>query len=153
MSGGLNRFAVAALVAGVLLAAPTAAYACSGGPSAENVYSECLPTGGGSKPTSGKSGTTGPTAKPLPVSKQLRRKLAHAGGRDKGVLYRLVANPELRASRGLEPGSPTASSAPSALGSAFDLGSGPTALLAILAGTAVLLLGASGWRGWRRWHR
>ena len=42
---------------------------------------------------------------------------------------------------------------PSAVGSAFDLGSGPTALLLALAGTAVLLLAASGVRGWRRSHR
>ncbi|HEX4520214.1 MAG TPA: hypothetical protein VH063_11600 [Gaiellaceae bacterium] len=42
---------------------------------------------------------------------------------------------------------------PSAVGSAFDLGSGPTALLIALAGTAVLLLGATGVRGWRRSHR
>jgi hypothetical protein len=42
---------------------------------------------------------------------------------------------------------------PSAVGSAFDLGSGPTALLIALAGTAVLLLAASGARSWRRSHR
>jgi hypothetical protein len=44
-------------------------------------------------------------------------------------------------------------SAPSALGSAFDLGSGPTALLIVLAGTAFLLLGGSGLHFWRRSHR
>jgi hypothetical protein len=51
------------------------------------------------------------------------------------------------------PSSSSAAGAPSALGSAFDLGSGPTALLAALAGTAVLLLAASGLRVWRHRHR
>jgi hypothetical protein len=41
-------------------------------------------------------------------------------------------------------------SEPTAVSSAFDLGSGPTALLIILAGTAVLLLAASGFRGVRQ---
>ena len=67
-------------------------------------------------------------------------------------------------SRALPPGSDAAlrralesssqeSATPSAVGSAFDLGSGPTALLLALAGTAVLLLGGSGLRVWRRSHR
>jgi hypothetical protein len=43
--------------------------------------------------------------------------------------------------------------APSAIGSAFDLGSGPTLLLIVLAGTAFLLLGGSGMRVWRGRHR
>jgi hypothetical protein len=50
-------------------------------------------------------------------------------------------------------GPTSATSAPSALGSAFDLGSGPTALLIVLAGTAFLLLGGSGLHFWRRSHR
>jgi hypothetical protein len=41
-------------------------------------------------------------------------------------------------------------SAPTAVGSAFDLGSGPTALLIVLAGTAVVLLAATGVRGARQ---
>jgi uncharacterized iron-regulated membrane protein len=53
----------------------------------------------------------------------------------------------------LDNSTPSASegTAPSAVGSAFDLGSGPTALLLVLAGTAVVLLGGSGLRLWR--HR
>jgi hypothetical protein len=70
--------------------------------------------------------------------------LAHAG-HDKALLSKLVANP---APSNLE--STGTASAPSAIGSAFDLGSGPTALLLILAGTAVVLLGGSGLRFWRR---
>jgi hypothetical protein len=152
--GGLNRLLLAAVVAGAVLVAPTAASAsgCSGGPSAENVYSECLPSGGGSKPTNGGKAGTSSAQQPIPISKQLRRKLAHAKI-DHNLLYQLVTNPGYGATRGVPSTGVTAASAPSALGSAFDLGSGPTALLAVLAGTAVLLLAASGVRGWRHWRR
>jgi hypothetical protein len=157
--GGLNRLAVAGIIAGALLAAPSAAVAsggCSGGPSAEHVYTECIPSGSGGKPTSAaktkaSKGSTGSTA-PLPVPKRLRRVLAHAKG-DKRLLESLVTNPGFGASRGLKSTGSTAATAPSALGSAFDLGSGPTALLALLAATAVLLLGGSGFRVWRHRHR
>jgi len=145
--GGLNRALAAALVAGAALIAPSAAFACSGGPSAVNVYKECLPSGGGSKPTSGGNKGTA-----LPVSSQTARALAHAG-KDRRLLSNLVRNPGLGASRKLQSVSAGATEAPSALGSAFDLGSGPTALLAVLAGTAFLLLGGSGFRVWRQRHR
>ena len=148
MFGGLNRALAAALVAGVALIAPSAALACNGGPSAVNVYKECLPSGGGSKPTSGGSSK----ATTLPVSSQTARALAHAGN-DKGVLSNLVRNPGLGASRELQSHGAASAKAPSALGSAFDLGSGPTALLAVLLGTAALLLGAGGFRSWRHWRR
>jgi len=145
--GGLNRALAAALVAGAVLVAPSAALACNGGPSAVNVYKECLPSGGGSKPTScgTRKGTT------LPVSSKTARALAHAG-KDKNVLSNLVRNPDLGAVRELQSFGATSTKAPSALGSAFDLGSGPTALLAVLIGTVVLLLGAGSFRGWRRWR-
>jgi hypothetical protein len=143
--GGLNRLIATALVAGAVLVAPSAALACTGGPSAVNVYKECLPSGSGSKPTSG--GGAGST---LSLSKETARALAHAG-KDRHLLSELVRNPGLGASRELQSAGAGSTRAPSALGSAFDLGSGPTALLAVLAATAVLLLGATGVRGWR--HR
>jgi hypothetical protein len=146
--GGLNRALAAALVAGVALIAPSGALACSGGPSAVNVYKECVPSGGGSKPTSGGSKQT----TTLPVSSRTARALTHAG-KDKRVLSDLVRNPGLGgAPRALQSVGSASTKAPSALGSAFDLGSGPTALLAVLIGTALLLLGAGGFRGWRRWR-
>ncbi len=150
MFGGLNRLLAAAFVAGAVLVAPSAALACNGGPSAQNVYKECLSTGGGSNPTS--TGGKGSTS--LPISKQTSQALKRAG-KDKRFLHNLVTNPGLGASqsRVLASHSVSSAKAPSALGSAFDLGFGPTALLAVLAGTAVLLLGAGGWRGWRRWRR
>jgi hypothetical protein len=46
-----------------------------------------------------------------------------------------------------------AGTSPTALGSAFDLGSGPTLLLIVLAGSAVLILTGSGVRFWHRSHR
>jgi hypothetical protein len=144
--GGLNRLLAAAFVAGAVLVAPTAAQACNGGASAVNVYKECVPGGGGSKPTSSSGSTQ------LPISKQTSRALQSAG-KDKGVLTNLVTNPGLGATRELASRGASSAEAPSALGSAFDLGSGPTALLAVLIGTALLLLGSSGFRVWRHRHR
>jgi hypothetical protein len=139
--GGLRRLLLVGFVAGVVLTAPTAAFACGGSnPSAVNVYVECLDGGGGSKPTN----HSGPTTTPVSGG-PAARVLAHAGP-DKALLSKLVggSNPSMH--------STGAATSPSAIGSAFDLGSGPTALLLILAGTAVLLLGGSGLRFWRRRH-
>lgn len=131
-----------------MLWAPTAAFACGGSsPSAVNVYVECVPSGGGAKPTHHSTGTK-PTT-PVSVPSKTARTLAHAG-HDKAVLTNLVSGQGLGAPQELQP--TDESTSPSALGSAFDLGSGPTALLVVLAGTAVALLGGSGWRFWRRRH-
>lgn len=151
MFRGLNRLVTAAVAVGavlVVLVSPTAAIACSGGPSAVNVYKECLPTGGGGKPTGG--GSSAGSSTPA-VSSQTANALRHAG-KDKRVLASLVhgygLHRVLRAGRAGEAGT-----APTAFGSAFDLGSGPTALLIVLAGSAALLLGGSGMRAWRTRHR
>ena len=62
-----------------------------------------------------------------------------------------------RCSRGRHSGgtSPArcATTTPTAVGSAFDLSSGPTALLVVLAGTALLLVAGSGMRVWRTRRR
>lgn len=151
MLGGLRGLLPAAIIAAVVFASPAAAGGCNGGPSAQNVYTECVPTGSGKHTGGGKSKSSAPPA-PIPIPKAARRALAHAKG-DRRVLFRLVTNPALGAQRAMGPSSSSAAGAPSALGSAFDLGSGPTALLAALAGTAVLLLAASGLRVWRHRHR
>lgn len=146
----MNRFVAAAVVAGVVFMAPSAALACSGGgPSAVNVYKECLPSGGGGQPSGGGNGTgAGSTSA---ISSQAAKALEHAG-KDRRVLSALIQGSG--PSRLLQPaGSTGGASAPSALGSAFDLGSGPTAILIVLASTAALLLAAVGVRGWRRSHR
>jgi len=153
--GGLNRLLVAALVAGVFFVAPSAALACGGGPSAKNVYSECLPSAGshggtgarshGGTRTGGQSG--GPRS--APISSKTAKAIKQAGKNSRA----LAAFLRRSAPTALESTSQESAPPPSAVGSAFDLGSGPTALLLALAGTAVLLLAASGVRGWRRSHR
>jgi hypothetical protein len=166
--GGLNRTLVAALVAGVVLVLPPAAFAdCNGGVSAVNVYKECVQTGGGGKPTGGggkhtggggggssSSTTGGPTGgstgvTPVPISRQTRKTLAKAGS-DRKALKTLVRG--LGSARLLQSSNATADE-PTAVGSAFDLGSGPTALLIVLASTAILLLAAGGFRGVRQRRR
>jgi hypothetical protein len=145
---GLNRLLVAALLAGAIFAAPSVALAdCGGGPSAQHVYSECVPGGSGGKATkptidSKQGGSIIPSSTATAIGK---------AGKDRRTLSAFVRG----AGRRTLP-APTPSSGsepePSALGSAFDLGSGPIALLAALAGTALLLLGGSGLRLWRSRH-
>jgi hypothetical protein len=162
--GGLNRLLIVALVAGAFFVAPSAALAdgCGGNASAVNVYKECLPSGGGgngggggnSTHTGGQSGgqtggQSGGSTAPV-ISHHTAKVLKHAG-KDGRTLFALARRPSDRlASSPQESGTTTT---PSAVGSAFDLGSGPTALLLALAAAAVLLLAASGVRGWRRSHR
>jgi hypothetical protein len=152
--GALNRLLVAALVAGAAFVVPSAAFAdCGGGPSAQHVYSECVPTGSGGKatktPPTKAPPTSGPQSKTAPIPSRTARALKKTG-KDSRVLSTFV-----RSSRkGLaQPQSSESSTGPGALGSAFDLGSGPLALLAALGGTALLLLGGSGLRLWRSRHR
>lgn len=147
MFGGLNRLLATAVIAVAVLVLPQTAMAggCGGKPSAEQVYKECLPNGGGGKSSSG-TPTTGSTA----ISPQMAKALEQAG-KDGESLRKLVKGFGLR--RVLQSSHSTAATEPTAIGSAFDLGSGPTALLLILAGTAVLLLGGGGMRVWRSRHR
>jgi hypothetical protein len=158
MFGGLKRLLAAAFVAGAFFVAPSAAFAggCgNGGTSAVNVYRDCLPSGGGGGGKATKSGTgsnsaRGTTTTTTPISTKTAKVIKHAG-KDSRALAALVKS---SSPTGLQSTSPTESeTTPSAVGSAFDLGSGPTALLIALAGTAVLLLAATGVRGWRRSHR
>lgn len=160
MFGGLNRLLASALVAGAVLVLPSTALAdCGGGPSAEHVYTECLSSGGGGKhttgpgnPTSGTqasgthtSGGSGSTS--VPLSKQTTKKLQKAGT-DGQSLKDLVDG--YGGARLLQSSSSGAATEPTAVGSAFDLGSGPTVLLIGLAGSAILLLGATGFRSVRQ---
>jgi hypothetical protein len=155
MFGGLNRLFLVALVAGAFFVAPSVALASGcgdGGTSAVNVYRDCLPSGGGGGGNSASGGTAGQSgggSVSTPISPKTATVIKHAG-KDSRALAALVKG----TSTGLLRSSPSESETnPGAVGSAFDLGSGPTALLIALAGTAVLLLGATGVRGWRRSHR
>jgi hypothetical protein len=147
--------AVGTLAAGVLFWSPAAAFACSGGPSAVNVYKECVPTGSESKPTSGAKSSGHATSSPgstyPAVSPQAAKALEHAGKDRRRLAHLLGAYGTNRLPAASN--SNTAATEPSALGSAFDLSSAPTALLITLAGTAVLLLIGSGLRVSRHRHR
>ena len=154
MFGGLTRL-LPALVAGaalIALVAPSVARAgCNGRPSAANVYSPCLPDGGGGKSSGGGGGHGGQgpsSTPPANMSSHTANALKHAGA-DGRVLAALVAGSGRH--RLLQDSGPAEeASTPTALGSVFDLGSGPTALLILLGGTAFVLLAASGVHGWRR---
>ena len=125
---------------------PPAAFSdCGGNPSAVNVYKECLSSGGGGKATSG--GSTGST---FPLSEQTKKALKKAGA-DGQTLANLVNGYGL--ARHLQSIDSDPGTEPTAVGSALDLGSGPTALLIVLAGTTVLLLAATGYRGVRQRRR
>jgi hypothetical protein len=116
-----------------------------------HVYTECVQNAGGNNPTSGPT-TTGqqPGQNSTPtVSPQTQHAISKAGP-DSRVLAAIVKNPGY-GEPSLESGG--AGSSPSALGSAFDLGSGPTILLLALAGTALALLGGTGFRFWRQRQR
>jgi hypothetical protein len=143
--GSLRRLLPAAVVVGIALAAPGGAFACGGGPSAVHVYTECVTNAGGDKPTTGGL-QPGQNSTPVTVSPQTANGISKAGP-DSRVLAAIVKNPGY-GEPNLKSGG--AGSQPSALGSAFDLGSGPTVLLLALASTALLLLGGSGLRFWRR---
>lgn len=159
MFGGLNRPLVAAVAAAAFLVVPSAALACNSGVSAVNVYKECLPNGGGGKPSGGGGGhakSNGPTEGgtsstpvqtpiPIPTHTKIALKKAGQDGKSLSIIVRRMG-----AVRLLQSHSSAAAAEPTAVGSAFDLGSGPTALLIILACTAILLLGFSGFRGLRR---
>jgi hypothetical protein len=80
------------------------------------------------------------------VPSNVSRVLAHSGP-DLGALKNLVAADAGLGHVNSESGDV---GSPSALGAAFDLGSGPTILLAILLATVVALGAHSGVRSWRR---
>lgn len=158
MFGGLNRLLATVAVVVAVLVVPPAAFAsgCGGGPSAEQVYKECLPGGGNGKPTHKAKSSSGPTSTtpvtpvttvsiPPKTAKALKK-----AGKDQQSLQRLVT---AYGHRSLASSNAPQAAAPTAIGSAFDLGAGPTVLLVMLAGTAVLLLAAGGYRSLRNRQR
>ncbi|GEM_PF-3545583 len=149
MSAGLRHALPVATV--VLFFAIAPGVALAGGrstchASACLVYSEpSVPTASGQSMTGGTTGgTTTPVAQ-LPST--LRSVLQRVPPKDRSTLGTIFgAGPQ----QGLREPSGSRVAAPSALGAAFDLGSGPTALLGILAATAVALALQGGFRAWRR---
>lgn len=149
---------VAAALFFLALAMPAGALAGHGGKcnaSACKVYLEqggnpagpggpTKPQGSGTQPsTSGPATSSGGGQAKTPT--KLGRVLAHAGS-DKMPLKNLLG-----ADAGITPVRNGAGSvgSPSALGAAFDLGSGPTILLAILLATAIGLALHGSVRNWR----
>jgi hypothetical protein len=141
--GGLNRLLVAALAVGVVLVAPPAALACNSGVSAVNVYKECVQTGSGGKAAGGGNGAHTGNSKPAYIAPRTARALKKAGQDGKSIAGLIKGYGAVRM---LQSHSSGTAKAPTAIGSAFDLGSGPTVLLSALAASAALLLGGTGMR-------
>lgn len=140
--------AVATVAFFIALALPAVALASGGkkcNASACKVYIEPdVPTAAGGHTAQSPHPTSTSTNQPQSTPTNLSRVLAHAGP-DKDALSRLLRDSGIGTLQ-----SPTvAVVAPSALGAAFDLGTGPTVLLALLLATAVGLAVLNGLRGWR----
>jgi hypothetical protein len=149
------------------LVVPSVALAdsCGGNPTT-SIYNECVPKANGThhthtnkKPVTSSQPSTGsttpwvePQVTPVHVSKKAKHVIAHAG-KDKKTLKNIVSNPDLVDAQHLKPVLASAPTKESSLGSAFDLGSGPLLLFALLAGTVLVLLGTGGVRSWRNRHR
>jgi hypothetical protein len=163
MVSRLSKLCVAAIaLVGVLVLSPAAALAdsCQGGSGASNIYSECIPTpSGGTHHSGGGQKTTTPAPTPAPVypvqppvappvtvSPKVQKTIKHAHHHKK-FLKKLVTDPSLGATQSVHVPASYRATPPSALGAVFDLGSGPTALFAMLATIAIVLLGVGGLRG------
>jgi hypothetical protein len=151
-AGSRHVLLAAAVVLIVALAAPAAAFADKGGKctaSACKVYSEqSAPTAGHHQPprkAPTASNKSGGSQQQQQQPKNLSRVLAHAGN-DRLPLSRLLNGDTAIGS--LESGAGGGS--PGLLGAAFDLGAGPTVLLAILLATALGLAGRGRVHGWLR---
>jgi hypothetical protein len=148
-AGSRHVLLAAAVVLIVALAAPAAAYADKGGKctaSACKVYSEGgAPSSGGQHPPKAPTGSNKSSGQQPQVPKNMSRVLAHAGN-DRLALSRLLNGDTAIGSLGSGPGG----GSPGLLGAAFDLGAGPTVLLAILLATALGLAGRGRVLGWLR---
>jgi hypothetical protein len=152
MPAGPRRVVQAATLASlVVLAAPVSAFASGGGNcSACQVYHEAPGPSAGRQqqpPTQPQqpTGTSQSGGKQKHAPKGLSRVLAQAG-KDRRPLSQLLGPDSGIGSLRNGPGNV---GSPSLLGAAFDLGAGPTVLLAILLATALGLAARGSVRGWR----
>lgn len=150
--GSRHVVRAAAAVFFIALVAPAAALADGGSKcnaSACKVYHEQgAPNTGGHKstgPSTGSHKSGGGKQPQAPAPKKYSRVLQHAG-KDRGALKNLLSNDAGLGSlsRGSGGGSP------SLLGAAFDLGAGPTILLAILLGIGLGVAARGSVGGWLR---
>jgi hypothetical protein len=137
----------AAAIVGICLALTTSAALASGAKkprphqkssgcvSAVCVYHEQVPTVTGYVPVDSVKGP------PVKLSKKVNRALQKHGGKEAKVLKSLATNPGLGATRVLFTSVSNEVTTPNALGAAFDLGTGPIALLGALFGGALLMAG------------
>ncbi len=84
------------------------------------------------------------------VSKQTAKALKKAGSDGKSLSHLVNGYGAVRFLSGVHSSS---AQEPTTVGSAFDLGSGPTVLLIVLVGTAVLLFAATGFRSVKQRRR
>ena len=151
-AGSRHVVPAAAAVFIIALIAPAAALADGGSKcnaSACKVYHEQpAPNSGGHKPAGPSKGSNksgGGKQPQAPAPKRYSRVLQHAG-KDRGALKNLLSNDAGLGSlpRGSGGGSP------SLFGAAFDLGAGPTILLAILLGIGLGVAARGGVGSWLR---
>lgn len=157
---GVGKLCVAAIaVVGVFVLSPAAALAdgCQGGTSAVNIYSECIPTasGGTHHNRGGHRATTPsvqtPTPPPVvPVTPVKPRQKPKHVDPPKTTPKPHVTDPSLVATRAIAASASYPVTTPNAVSSVFDIGSEPTALFAMLAVAAIVLLGFGGLRGRRQ---
>jgi hypothetical protein len=132
----------------IVLALPTGALASGGSKckaSACQIYTE----GAGKADGQGQEASGPSTSQPVHVPSKTSRLLAHAG-KDRAALRAIAGLPGYGAKRGIFGVGAADVGEPSALGAAFDLGTGPTILLALLLATAVAFAAQGGVRSWRR---
>jgi hypothetical protein len=148
----MMRLFTAATMIVALAALLVPATAGAKGPSAVDVYVEQVQSPNGhdqSAPTSGSGGpsSSGPSST-LQLSPQAKHKLRSQGGSEAGLL-RQVASQAGNARRLAAVGSV---SQPGTLNAAFDLGTGPTLLFALVLATGLFVVVGGGLRGYRRWR-
>ncbi|HEY2353721.1 MAG TPA: hypothetical protein VGH79_02315 [Gaiellaceae bacterium] len=162
MFRGLRWIALAGVVAAAALIGPGSAFADCGGGSAVSIYSETTcPANGKAKstgqhhaahptaPSTQPTYPTYPTQPTTPVAPKTKKALHHAGHAKKSLKKIIKQNSDT----GVAPLKLVPAASSTALGSQFDLGSGPTFLVVLLLGTVLVLLGTGGVRAWRNRHR
>jgi hypothetical protein len=137
--------AATALAATAALAAPSSALAKHKKPSAVDVYVEQVQTASGHQAAPSTSGgaSSGVT---VPLTSQAKSKLKSKGGKDAPLLKQIITHPGFE--RKLAAVGDTAQ--PGTFNAAFDLGTGPTVLFALVLGTVLFVAVSGGLRGWRR---
>ena len=163
--------ALVGVVATAALVGPSLALAGNcGDTSATSIYSgQCTPTATGKhdkKPVTQKPSTTTtptPWVQPVTPAPPAYHPPAHLSGHAKHAVHviagaanrltKLLSMPNHGHVNRVDPVLASSPTKESGLGPAFDLGSGPILLFALLAGTVLVLLGTGGVRSWRNRHR